>query len=66
MQGGDIPDVVREPPPHMRRPGPAGGPKCRCTNCGELAAAEFNVPCHARRCPRCGAPMVEDTQVKDR
>ncbi len=59
VQGGDIPDVIHKPPPHLERPPGRKGPRCQCRNCGAVASGEFNVPCHTRRCPKCGAPMEE-------
>ena len=59
VQGGDIPDVIHNPPPQLERPPGSRGHKCQCRNCGAVVAGEFNVPCHTRRCPKCGAPMEE-------
>jgi len=36
--------------------GPGGD--CRCTNCGYIEPHQLGVPCHDKKCPKCGSPML--------
>ena len=36
--------------------GPGG--ECICPNCGYRVPHQVGVPCYARKCPKCGAPMT--------